>query len=163
MKKRGSRRKIVPGGARRASGASSRPKLKLKLGPIRKQLLEMRDDLTKTVRRQELSESGLRDVGDPVDDASQSIERELLFELSDNERTTLDQIEAALRKIDKAQYGLCESCQKPIGAARLKALPFARYCISCQSSSESQSPEMSEGPAEYRILGEEAPRETTER
>src|SRR5271154_6746155 len=90
-----------------------------KLGPIRKQLLAMRDDLMRTVRKQQISESAMQDTGDSVDEASRSIEKELLFELSDNERVTLDQIEASLRKIDKGTYGVCESCQTQISKARL--------------------------------------------
>ena len=50
----------------------------------------MRDDLIKTVRTQQLEESAEQDTGDDADKASQSIEKELLFELSDNERMTLD-------------------------------------------------------------------------
>ena len=90
----------------------------------------------KTVRNQQISDTMQNDIGDSVDEASRSIERELLFELSDNERVTLDQIEAALRKIDKGTYGVCESCQSPIAKARLDALPFARYCIDCQNRPE---------------------------
>ncbi len=123
-----------------------------KLGAVRKELLAMRDDLMKTVRKQQLSESASQDTGDSVDEASRSIEKELLFELSDNERVTLDQIEAALRKIDKGTYGLCESCQTSIAKARLNALPFARYCIECQSTSES-APDLVEAPAEFRGFG----------
>lgn len=132
--------------------------VKVKIGPIRKQLLEMRDDLMKTVRKQQLSEGALQDTGDSVDQASQSIEKELLFELSDNERVTLDQIEAALRKIDKGSYGLCEACQKPIAKSRLEALPFARYCINCQSSVE-RAPELVEQIADFRGVGEEPSRD----
>ncbi len=144
VKKAASR--ATPSGARAAAAP------KFKTGPIRKQLLEMRDDLMKTVRKQQLSESAMQDTGDSVDEASRSIEKELLFELSDNERVTLDQIEASLRKIDKGTYGLCESCQKPIAKARLNALPFARYCIECQSSSET-APELVEQTPEFRGLG----------
>ncbi len=122
------------------------------LGRVHKKLLEMRDDLTKTVRKQQVTEAD--ESGDAADQASLSIEREILFELSDNERVTLDQIEAALRKIDKGSYGLCESCQKPILKARLEALPFARYCISCQSTSE-RVPEAVEAVSDFRSLEEE--------
>jgi DnaK suppressor protein len=118
----------------------------------------MREDLIKTVHNQQISESSLQDNGDSVDQASQSIEKELLFELSDNERMTLDQIEAALRKIDKGNYGLCESCRKPIAKLRLQALPFARYCIVCQSSSET-APELIEQAADFRGIAEEPSRE----
>ncbi|MEK9144727.1 MAG: TraR/DksA family transcriptional regulator, partial [Elusimicrobiota bacterium] len=77
-----------------------------------------------------------QEVGDEADQAGQSLEKELIFEVSDNERLALDQIEGALRKMDKGTYGLCESCQKPIPKIRLKAVPFARYCIGCQTSAE---------------------------
>ena len=30
-------------------------------------------------------------------------------------------------------YGMCESCGKPIPKARLRALPYARLCVSCKS------------------------------
>jgi DnaK suppressor protein len=130
-----------------------------KLGSVKRKLLEMRDDLVKTVHQQQLEESAEQDTGDDADKASQSIEKELLFELSDNERMTLDHIEAALRKIEKGTYGTCESCRKAIPKPRLEALPFARYCIGCQSSAESV-PDLAEPVADFRGIGEEPSRET---
>ena len=106
-------------------------------GVIRRKLETMRTDLLRAVRQKEAQEVGGVDVGDEADQATSSLEKEMLFELSDNERATLDQIEGALRKMEKGIYGLCESCQKPIPGPRLQAVPFARYCISCQSSAES--------------------------
>lgn len=44
-------------------------------------------------------------------------------------REQLSDIEAALAKLDNGTYGLCEVCQKPIGVARLEALPSTRFCI----------------------------------
>ncbi|MBI5210476.1 MAG: TraR/DksA family transcriptional regulator [Elusimicrobia bacterium] len=117
---------------------------------IRKKLLEMREDLVKIVHKQDVTE--VDESGDAADQASQSLEREILFNLSDNERLTLDQVEAALRKIEKGIYGVCESCRKPISKPRLDALPFARYCIGCQSTSErpAESPEQ----PEFRVVEE---------
>lgn len=105
-------------------------------GHIRVKLLHMRDDLSRTVQKKQAMEVVEQNVGDEADQATSSLEKEMLFELSDNERTMLDQIEGALRKMEKGSYGLCESCQKPIAKPRLKAVPFARYCIGCQSSAE---------------------------
>ena len=76
------------------------------------------------------------DVGDEADVATQSLEKEMLFELGDNERTMLDSVEAALQKIEKGGFGFCEACRKPITQERLKAMPFARYCIQCQNTME---------------------------
>ena len=144
--------------ARKPAAAKAPAAAPAKLAVVKRKLLEMRDDLIRTVRTQQLEESAEQDTGDDADKASQSIEKELLFELSDNERTTLDNIEAALRKIDKGTYGSCESCRKPIPKQRLEALPFARYCIGCQSSSESVS-DVAEPAADFRGIGEETSRE----
>ena len=152
MKKRASTTAVK----RRPEPARKAVAPKLNLAPIRKQLLAMREDLRRTVRNQEGLDTS--DNGDSVDQASLSIEKELLFELSDNERLTLDQVEAALRKIEKGNYGLCESCQKPISKPRLEALPFARYCINCQSSAET-APELVEQGPDFRSIGEEPSRD----
>ncbi len=114
----------------------------------------MREDLAKTVKNQQVGEVE-SETGDPADQASNSIEKEIMFELSDTERINLDQVEAALRKIDKGSYGVCEACRKAISKPRLQALPFARYCIACQSSSESSPESAPETAAEFRIIGEE--------
>ncbi len=46
---------------------------------------------------------------------------------------TLHQVERALAKFDDSTYGRCEACGAEIPAARLEAIPEARYCISCAS------------------------------
>ncbi len=103
---------------------------------MQKKLLSTRENLLKLVTKKRSLELSEPDVGDGADHASQSLEKEMLFELSDTERATLDQIEAALRRIEKKTYGICESCHKPIAKERIKVLPAARYCISCQNVSE---------------------------
>ena len=77
------------------------------------------------------------DIGDEADVASQTFEKEMMFEMSNGERIVLDDIEAALRKIEKGEFGFCESCRKKITSQRLKAMPWARYCIECQTRTES--------------------------
>jgi RNA polymerase-binding transcription factor DksA len=41
----------------------------------------------------------------------------------------LDDIEAALTKLDGGGYGACETCGESIAEARLEAMPATRYCI----------------------------------
>ncbi len=151
------KRKAAKKSAKRVIAGRASASAKSGLLPIRRQLLAMREEALKAAGRQDISADVGSATGDSVDEASQSIERELLFELSDNGRTTLDQIEAALRKIDRGVYGVCESCRKPISKMRLKTLPFARYCIDCQSGAE-KSPETSlEAVAEMSSAEEGAP------
>ncbi|HXT01764.1 MAG TPA: TraR/DksA family transcriptional regulator [Elusimicrobiota bacterium] len=122
-----------------------------KLKEIRSELVGMRDDILKTVGKQK-AEEGV-DNGDSVDQASQSIEKELLFELSDNERGTLDMIEAAIRKVDNGTYGLCEATQRPIGRQRLEAIPYCRYSIEYQNQIENKETEAEPGP-DFSTIGE---------
>ncbi|MBI5597437.1 MAG: TraR/DksA C4-type zinc finger protein [Elusimicrobia bacterium] len=112
-----------------------KPLAKKDLELIRKQLVEQRKDVIEAMRRNRAEEI-TSDTGDEADQAAASMDRDLRFELSDTERNTLDQIEGALRKMDKGTYGLCEQCRESIETLRLKALPFARYCIRCQTGSE---------------------------
>lgn len=128
----------MPTSKKRAAKSPSKPEAsmsKSELTAIRRMLEERRDRILETMKKNQ-DMAGIQDVGDEADQAGQSIEKEILFELSDNERTQLDQVEGALRKMDKGTYGLCESCQKPIPKLRIKAVPFARYCLACQSSAE---------------------------
>src|SRR5580698_6180826 len=135
-----------------AAGAKERAWLTpAKLKEIRANLVGMRDDILKAVHKQQVEEGV--DNGDSVDQASQSIEKELLFELSDNERNTLDMIEAAIRKVDNGTYGLCEATQRPIGRLRLEAIPYCRYSIEYQNQLENKETEAEPGP-DFSTIGE---------
>ncbi len=103
---------------------------------IKKHLEELKADAEKRLKEKKNMDMPEAEVGDPIDAASQSLDKEILFELSGNSHNTIGQIEAALRKIEKGIYGRCELCRQPIPKKRIKALPFARYCINCQHSSE---------------------------
>ena len=123
-----------------------------KLKEIRTDLVSMRDDILKNVRKQQVAEGV--DNGDSVDQASQSIEKELSFELSDNERTTLDMVEAAIRKIDNGAYGLCEATQRPIGRLRLEAIPYCRYSIEYQNQLENKETTDADPGPDFSTIGE---------
>ncbi len=109
---------------------------KTELAEIAANLSEMRVDIAKNVEDKKNFDILEPEVGDSIDQASQSLDKEILFELSDNERKILRDVDAALRKMEKGTYGLCEHCKKAIEKKRIKALPSARYCMVCQSGSE---------------------------
>jgi DnaK suppressor protein len=50
-----------------------------------------------------------------------TIDMKLLREISD-----------ALHRLDQDAYGICMECEEPISAKRLDAVPWARYCVTCQ-------------------------------
>jgi len=41
-------------------------------------------------------------------------------------------VNEALDRVLSGDYGICLACERPIPPKRLKALPWARYCVRCQ-------------------------------
>ena len=62
-----------------------------------------------------------------------TVDRERNLALSAQAGAAVEEIDDALRKIDRKFYGACERCYQPIPKARLRALPFARLCVACKS------------------------------
>ena len=72
----------------------------------------------------------------PADDASEMFEREKNLSVLGTLQSSMDDIDNALAKLDAGTYGQCDNCGRPIGDKRLEAIPFAVYCIDCQSALE---------------------------
>lgn len=102
------------------------------LNELKKILIAKKSDLLKTVRDKQQKDLQEPNVGDEVDAAGDSEEKELIFGLSGNEKVMLNSIDAALKKIEAGKYGFCENCSAKIPPERLKAMPYARYCMNCQ-------------------------------
>lgn len=76
------------------------------------------------------------EVGDTADAAVDTANDEISSQLAELESRELEQIEHALRRIEKGVYGRCEICGNKVGEARLNALPYTSTCIECQRESE---------------------------
>ena len=66
-------------------------------------------------------------------DLSQQSHEEWIF----LNRNTIDikllrEISQALHRIDDGTYAVCPECEEPISSKRLDAVPWARYCVTCQ-------------------------------
>ena len=46
---------------------------------------------------------------------------------------TVEEVDAALQRLNDGTYGRCERCGEPINVQRLRAIPWARTCIRCAS------------------------------
>ncbi|RNC72323.1 MAG: TraR/DksA family transcriptional regulator [Desulfuromonadales bacterium] len=102
-------------------------------------LLKMKDEILKGINKAVKSgtESGAGEpTGDIYDQASSERDRELGLLLNDRERGKLRQIDEALIRIEDDEYGVCEECEEEIPLGRLKVMPFARFCVRCQSDME---------------------------
>jgi len=64
-----------------------------------------------------------------ADLGTDNYEQEFALGLMDSERKLLREIDDALQRVEQGTYGVCEATGKPIPKARLKAQPWARYCV----------------------------------
>src|SRR3954463_11375169 len=66
-----------------------------------------------------------------ADVGTENYDQEFTLGLIENEQSTLEQVQAALNRVDAGTYGRCEECQDSIPKPRLQALPYTPYCIEC--------------------------------
>lgn len=75
---------------------------------------------------------------------TQNYEQDFSLRAVESELELLDEIEAALKRIEEGTYGQCESCREEgkaasksmIPKARLRAIPYARNCVTCERKRE---------------------------
>ena len=66
------------------------------------------------------------------DQAQMSHDEFVSLHLNGLDYVQLRLIEEALDRIRSGDYGVCLACEEAIPDKRLHALPWARYCVSCQ-------------------------------
>ncbi len=81
-------------------------------------------------------EFGIEEMQDPVDVAVIDREQTIMLSITESERDLLEQIDEALQRIELQNYGTCQNCGQLIAEARLNAVPYARYCMTCQEKLE---------------------------
>lgn len=108
---------------------------------FKKLLLEKREDIVREINH--IAKENLKsqketsgDLSDVADIASDSYDRELSLNIAGEEQEIIYKIDDALRRIEEGKYGKCMSCYKKIPTRRLTAVPYAKYCIQCQSNIE---------------------------
>ena len=67
---------------------------------------------------------------------SGNFDQELTLSLLGSEKDALNQIDAAIARIDDGSYGRCETCDGKLSKARLEAIPYAAQCVRCASQQE---------------------------
>lgn len=71
-----------------------------------------------------------------ADMATDSYDREFSLNRASVEQKIVYEIDEALKRIDDGEYGLCLECGGQVAKNRLKAVPYAKLCISCQNNEE---------------------------
>jgi len=66
-----------------------------------------------------------------ADLGTDAFEQEFTLSLMEHDGSALEQIEAALVRIEDGNYGVCLECEGKIPKARLQVLPHTPYCVKC--------------------------------
>jgi len=97
---------------------------------LRTQLDAERADLQRQLAELEKDGSAAPDFDENFADSAQvAAEQGENLTLAAQFRDSLAEVESAMERLDGGTYGSCEVCGKEIGAARLEAMPTARFCI----------------------------------
>src|SRR5215472_9393757 len=107
---------------------------KTRFDQYQKALEAKADELRRSMSAQKIAQVVSRlDVPSDEGDLSQQSHEEWIF-LNRNtlEMKLLREVEDALRRIERGTYGICHECEEPISAKRLDAVPWAKYCVTCQ-------------------------------
>ena len=105
---------------------------------IYQMLVARRNEILESIESDSSALNQLRQdqSGDVVDFASGSSFGEISSQLAEVEMRELNNIEAAMKRIQDQTYGLCEGCEKSIHTERLAAIPHTKHCIACQRAAE---------------------------
>ena len=132
---------------RRANGEV---KVKAEWAKFYQHLMELRDQLLKQMSglakesAQELAGYSLH----MADSGTDNFDRDFALSLLSSDQDAIYEIEEALKRIEKATYGICELTGKPIPKARLEAIPWTRFTVQAQAQLER------EGALRQRRLGQ---------
>ena len=99
---------------------------------------QVRDELNlhsnDTLKRSQKEDAG--DISISVDAGTDNFDRDFALSLLSSEQEALNEIEAAIDRIHKGTYGVCEVTGEPIKAERLEAVPFTRFSVEGQKQHE---------------------------
>ena len=105
--------------------------LKAMLGERRREV----QDKLRSLRETLPVEAGV--VRDAEEQSVDDFVTEVDMALMQMKSETLNKIDQAIARLEDGTYGVCQECDGEISAPRLKALPFAPLCRTCQEDAES--------------------------
>jgi RNA polymerase-binding transcription factor DksA len=81
------------------------------------------------LRRQLAELTGMELDHNFADASSVAAEQGEVRVLADNLTALLGEVDLALGKLERGEYGRCETCGEPIAPPRLEAMPASRWCV----------------------------------
>ncbi|MGH9684655.1 MAG: TraR/DksA family transcriptional regulator [Candidatus Acidiferrales bacterium] len=98
---------------------------------IERQLASKRDELRVRLDEHRTEVFIEREPDDAAAEANRNLAKDLALATLDRERHTLQEIDLALDRIKTGEYGICDVCGDKIPEARIRALPWTRFCLAC--------------------------------
>jgi DnaK suppressor protein len=95
-------------------------------------LLKKRDELLASAKHEPEALTTSVQSPDAVEFATRTAEQDVTAVTASIRSRMLKEVVGALERVESGNYGLCEACSREISPARLKAIPWARYCLTCQ-------------------------------
>ena len=83
-----------------------------------------------------------------LDEIQRTADREIALDSLTRHWQTASLVTEALTRIAHGEYGVCAQCEERIGERRLKAIPWAKFCIRCQEQEDRKTPSESVAFAE---------------
>ena len=107
---------------------------------LRRDLLDLQEELARQLASSDAAARPV-DLDQPIGRVSRidAIQQQSMAQA--NRRAAqirLQQVRAALARLEDGEYGACAQCGEPIGFARLAVRPETPFCVSCQSGRESR-------------------------
>jgi RNA polymerase-binding transcription factor len=111
-----------------------RRSVKSKYETYRNVLENKRDELRRSMSAQRAAQVITRQEHphDEGDLSQQSHEEWLFLNRNTLDMKLLREVQDALLRIEQGTYGVCHECEEPISEKRLNAVPWAKFCVSCQ-------------------------------
>ncbi len=105
---------------------------------LRRSLLEEEARLRQQILNLELTsrEAAITASNHIAEDATAAFDQATAVSLQRGHQMALAAVERALARMADGTYGICERCREPIDFARLKAIPHAALCMTCQRVTE---------------------------
>ena len=143
---------VKPAPARKSAKGGTPPKKSTKprggsYAGISEALLRLRESITGQInflatdnltRTQNDAEVDFRSEEQGTD----NYDRDFALTRVSSDQNILFEIDEALNRLELGTYGQCESCGCAIEKARMKALPYSRMCVACQTRSEANTKRM---------------------
>jgi len=80
----------------------------------------------------------IENAAEDFDRLQQQLNREVAIRNLDRESKLLKEVQAAINRVEEGTYGTCLRCEEEIPEKRMKAVPWAAYCVGCQEAIERQ-------------------------